>query len=345
MKRKLKLVLILTAFMLVQNVSFAQQNFGTAVEYLTFIGEQYEQLTDDQWSYTRAVANDKSARKVENKRTSLLKTNKSAQLKISKLPGYEGNTEYRDSVVSYLELNYNVLNNDYEKIMNMEEIAEQSYDLMEAYLLAQEMASEKIKSASEMLAARHKKFAENYKITLIEDSSKKSLKLQKASLVYKYYNQLYLIFFKAYKQEAYLIDAITRGDVNVMEQSKNALLEYSEEGLTKLKEIKSFEADNSLKEACSQMLNFYKEEAGEKSPVIINFFLKMEKFKSIQEAFEGKKEKNRTQEDVDQFNAAVNDYNTATNEYNTTNEYLNKSRSKKLNNWNSSSTKFTKKHI
>lgn len=345
MKRKLKLVMMLTAFVLVQKVTFAQQKFATAVEYLNFIGEQYEQLTDDQWSYTRAVANDKSARKVENKRQDLLKTNKQAQTKISQLPGFEGNTEYRDSVVSFLELNYNVLNEDYEKIMNMEEIAEQSYDLMEAYLLAQEIAGEKISSASDMLAARHKVFAESYNITLIEDSSKKSLKLQKASLVYKYYNKIYLIFFKAYKQEAYLMDAVNRGDVNAMEQSKNALLEYSEEGLTKLKEIKAFEGDNSLKEACSQTLNFYKEEASEKSPVIINFFLKMEKFQSIKEAFEGKKEKNRTQEDVDQFNGAVNDYNTATNEYNETNEYLNKTRSKKLDNWNSGSTKFTKRHV
>jgi len=345
MKRKLKLVLILTAFLLVQKVTFAQKTFGTAVEYLSFIGEQYTQLTDDQWSYTRAVANDKSARKVENKRTDLLKTNKSAQIRISKLPGFEGNTEYRDSVVSFLELNYNVLNNDYEKIMNMEEIAEQSYDLMEAYLLAQEIASEKIKSASEMLAARHKKFAEANNITIIDATSKKALKLKKANLVYKYYNKLYLIFFKAYKQEAYLMDAVNRGDVNAMEQSKNALLEYSEEGLTKLNEIKSFDTDNSLKEACSQILNFYKEEANDKSPIIVNFFLKMEKFKSIQEAFNAKKEKNRTQEDVDQFNTAVNDYNTATNEYNTTNEYLNKTRSKKLNNWNSTSTKFTKKHV
>lgn len=345
MKRNLKLVLVLMTFMIVQKVTVAQQTFGTAVEYLTFIGEQYEQLTDDQWSYTRAVANDKSARKVENKRQDLLKTNKLAQTKISKLPGFKGDTEYRDSVVSFLELNYIVLNNDYEKIMNMEEIAEQSYDLMEAYLLAQEIASEKIKSASEMLAARHKKFAEANNINLIEDSSKKSLKLEKANLVYKYYNKLYLIFFKAYKQEAYLMDAVKRGDVNAMEQSKNALLEYSQEGLDKLKTIKAFGDDNSLKDACKQTLNFYKEEATEKSPIVINFFLKMEKFKSIQEAFNAKKEKNRTQEDVDQFNEAVNEYNSATNEYNTTNEYLNKTRSKNINNWNSSSTKFTKKHV
>lgn len=345
MKRKLKLVMMLTAVMLVKNVALAQESFGTAVEYLTFIGEQYEQLTDDQWSYTRAVANDKSARKVENKRRNLLKTNKAAQLKISALPGFKGDTEYRDSVVSFLELNYNVLNEDYEKIMNMEEIAEQSYDLMEAYLLAQEIAGKKISNASDMLSARHKKFAEANNINLIEDSSKKSLKLKKAGLVYKYYNEIYLIFFKAYKQEGYLMDAVTRGDVNGMEQSKNALLEYAQEGLDKLKDIKAFDADKSLKDACIQTLKFYKEEAEDKSATIINFYLKMEKFKSIQEAFNGKKEKNRTQEDVDQFNTAVNDYNLATNEYNTTNEYLNKTRAKALKNWNTTAKKFTKKHI
>ena len=51
---------------------------------------------------------------------------------------------FRDSVVRYLELSYAVLNNDYAKIMDMEEISEQSYDAMEAYMLAQQIANDKM---------------------------------------------------------------------------------------------------------------------------------------------------------------------------------------------------------
>ena len=102
------------------NMNFAQKRFDSAIEYLNYIGEQYKQLTDDQWSYTSAVANDKNAKVVETKRLELLRTNKSAQNKIKGMADFNGNTEYRDSVVSFLKLNYDVLNDDYENIVNME---------------------------------------------------------------------------------------------------------------------------------------------------------------------------------------------------------------------------------
>jgi hypothetical protein len=345
MKRRLKFLVVTALLCISGTQSYAQKSFGTAVEYMNYIGEQYTQLTEDQWDYTKSVANDKSAKKIESKRQELLKTNKKAQDNIKKLSGFEGNTEYRDSVVAFLELNYNVLNNDYEKIMNMEEIAEQSYDAMEAYLLAQEIAGEKIKNASAMLSVIHRKFAEKYNITIIDSQSKKSEKLEKAGIMYKYYNKIYLIFFKAYKQEAYLLDAVNRGDVNAMEQNKNSLLDFSTEGIKALDDVKPFDGDNSLKEACLEILKFYKDEAETKSPLIIDFFLKKENFESIKKAFDAKKEKDRNQEDVDQFNAAVNDYNAASGVYNSTNESLNKGRGKNLDNWNSTSTKFTKKHV
>ncbi len=322
------------------------QKFKTGVEYLNFIGEQYKQLSDDQWSYTKSVANDKSAKKIENKRLELLKTNKSAQAEIKKIDSFNGNAAYRDSVIKFLQLNYNVLNNDYEKIVNMEEIAEQSYDLMEAYLTAQELAGQKIKDASKMLTAEEKKFALENNINLVEgDQSKKSEKLEKASQVYKYYNKIYLIFFKSYKEEAYLLDALNRLDLNVMEQNKNALLEYAEEGLKQLNSIESFDSDNSLLIASKEMLTFYKNEASKQMPTIIDFYLKKEKYENIQKAFEEKKKSKRTNDDVNNVNKAGQDYNEAVSKYNETNEFLNKNRTKQLDNWNNSSKKFTKKHI
>lgn len=340
-----KTIMAIALLFLSPNLTKAQKSFESAIEYMNFIEEQYKQITDDQWSYTSAVANDKSAKKIENKRLELLKTNKEAQSRISKMSGYGGNTSYRDSVVSFLQLNYNVLNEDYDKIVDMEEIAEQSYDLMEAYLLAQEQASEKINQASEMLSLVQGEFAKENDINMIEgELSKKSEKLAKANLVYKYYNKIYLIFFKCYKQEAYFLDALSKGDVSAMEQNKNALLEYAEEGIKTLKTEKPFGGDNTLKLACDDILKFYLKEAND-GQVLIDFFLKKEKFEAISTAFEAKKKSKRTNTDIDQYNNAVNEYNNASNEYNTMNETLNKTRSKKIDNWNNTASKFTRKHI
>lgn len=341
----LKKQLTLAIMLIWSGISFSQ-SFSNPVEYMNYIGEQYTQLSEDQWAYTSAVANDKKAKKIESKRQELLSSNKTAQQKIKKMSDYNGNTEYRDSVVSYLQLNYNVLNNDYEKIVNMEEIAEQSYDLMEAYLLAQEVASDKLKKAGEMLSEMEKKFAADNDITLTEgEKSKNTKRLEQAGKVYKYYNEIYLIFFKCYKQEAYLLDAVNTGDVNAMEQNKNSLLSYADEGLAKLKELKAFDGDQSLIDAGKDMLSFYKNEAENELGDIVNFFVKKEKFESINSAFEAKKQKDRTQEDVDNFNNAVNEYNAASEAYNKANETLNKTRGKNLDNWNNTASKFTKKHV
>jgi hypothetical protein len=45
---------------------------------------------------------------------------------------WKGDRSFRDTTVAYLKLLYIVFNEDYGKIVNMEEIAEQSYDAMEA---------------------------------------------------------------------------------------------------------------------------------------------------------------------------------------------------------------------
>ena len=122
--RKLTVLLLLISSMIV--------NAQSAVEYLNEINEQYEEISKDTWKYMKTVAHSKSARKIEKKRKELIETTYSAKSKIRTLRGFEGDKSYRDSVVAFLTISYNVLKNDYDKIMDMEEIAEQSYDAMEA---------------------------------------------------------------------------------------------------------------------------------------------------------------------------------------------------------------------
>src|SRR6478736_4270514 len=119
----------LIAFLLMVNIGNAQ-NLDQPGSYITYISEQYRGITEDFWSYTSAVAHGKSARKVENRRSELLKTVKDASKKISTMPAYKGDQSLRDSAVTYLNLTYHILNDDYGKIINLEEVAEQSYDAM-----------------------------------------------------------------------------------------------------------------------------------------------------------------------------------------------------------------------
>lgn len=323
----------------------AQQKFANAGEYLNYMNTETRKITRDMWDYTSAVTHGKSARKVENKRKEVLSTIKEAQGKISKMPGYEGDKSLRDSVVAYLKLSHIVLAEDYEKIVDMEEVAEQSYDMMEAYLLAQEKASDKLDAAGESLEEQQKLFAGQHNINLVENKDKISLKLESAGKVIQYYNTLYLIFFKSYKQEAYMLDAINRNDVNGIEQNKNSLAGFAAKGIESLDTMKAFKGDPSLKTSCKEMLAFYKMEANTKIPGMIDYFLKNENFNKMKSALEAKPQSKRSKEEIDQYNKAVKELNESMTKYNSVSQELYKKRSELLNKWNSSVKSFMDKHV
>jgi hypothetical protein len=320
------------------------QEIANAGSYMSYIGEQQREIMKDFMSYTSAVAHGKSARKVENRRQELMKTMTDSRKKIASMAPYQGDKSLRDSTAKFLLISYHVLNDDYGKIMNLEEVAEQSYDAMEAYLLAQKIAEDKVQEASNSLKALEKAFAGKHHITLIETKDELAEKVKLATKVNAYNNAVYLIFFKSYKQELYLMDAIQKKNINGVEQSKGTLHKYAQEGLAKLDTMAAFNGDRSLLTACRQMLEFYRDECARIAP-ITDYYLKEENFNKIKKAFEAKREKDRTQADVDQYNQSINDLNSAGTNFNNVNNQLNKNRSQLIDNWNKASRNFTDKHI
>ena len=337
----------LITIVLLMNISATSASAQTspAVRYMDKINRELNAIMVDSWDYISEVAHGKSATKVELKRKDLVRTSKMAMDKVSKMDAFAGSTEYRDSVVSYLRINYIVLNEDYEKILNMEEISEQSYDKMEAYLLAQELADAKLDSAYERMQEQERIFAGSNKINLLENQDKTAKKLEKAGGIMKYYRQVYLVFFKSYKQEFYLVDAVSRKDFNAMEQNKNALVTTSAEGLETLKNMEPFKTDRSLLFAAKNALGFYQTESSTKIGNIIDFYLQQEKFDKIKSAFDLKPQKSRTKEDVAEYNAAIKEINSHLDSFNKVNTDLNKNRNSVLENWNNAAKNFMDKHI
>ena len=321
------------------------QDASTAGGYLETVGKEFNNIQENTWDYTRSAAHGKSARKVEKRRKEVVAANKDAMKVIGKLGPFNGSTAFRDSALSFLNINYAVLNEDYAKLVDMEEVAEQSYDLMEAYMLAREKADEKLRAAGDMIEAEYEKFAAANNIKLIQQKDKLSKNMDIANKVYKHYNEVYLVFFKSYKQEMYLMDAMAKNDVNGIEQNKNALAKTAKEGLAKLAEIKPYQNDMSIKKACEQMLKFYQEEAEKKLVNASTFYVSKENFDKIKSAFDAKPANKREQKDVDEYNKAVNDYNKASTDFNNTNAELNAKRSQYLENYNKANANFTDKNV
>jgi hypothetical protein len=345
MRKYLLVFLLLSLNCIFPSDRIYAQNFTTAFAYLNYINRENNDISKSMWGYLNAAAHAKKGRTIDNRRKALIRTIDDVRNKIAAMPDFKGDASLRDTVVSFLKLQYLVLNEDYDKILNMEEIAEQSYDLMEAYMLAKEKADEKLEIASDIVDKQVRVFASANNIKLSEEPDKLGKKLELAGEVFDYYNSVYLIFFKSYKQELYLMDALIKTDLNAIEQNKNALIQTSTEGLGKIASVTNFKGDGSLKTSCNQVLKFYKQEAEQKMDILSDFYIKKENFEKLKTSFDSKDQMARTQDEVNQYNAAVKSFNDATMKFNRTNDELNNSRKRFLDAWNNSIDSFLQRQI
>ncbi len=333
-------------FLFLLCVSFrpAAQTYENAGQYMDYIGKANEQLSATYLSYLSAVAHGKSARKVEKRRFEVVNAINETKINIMIMPPWKGDKSFKDTTVAYLKILNIVFNEDYGKIVNMEEIAEQSYDAMEAYLLAQEKAQEKLQDAAERQHEMQKKFATKNNINLIEGESELGNKSKIVNQVMDHCNAVYLIFFKSYKQEAYLMDAISKKNLVSIEQNINSLQKFTDQGLEKLNGLTGYNNDASLIAAGRKALEFYKLEATQ-GAAMTDYFLKEENFNKLKKQFELKPSNKRTQQDVDAYNNSVKDINNALKSFNSINADLNKQRTAALNDWNKTYNKYMDEYM
>jgi len=321
------------------------QNTNAAVDYLDKMGAEFKAIQVATWDYTKAAANNRNARKIDKKRLELIQQIDASTKNVNRLTAFNKKTYLKDSVLSFLRMQKIVIQEDYGKIMDLEDIAESSYDAMEAYIAAKQIASDKLEISSQRVSDTYNAFAKENNITITEgEKDKISQQLLIADEVYAHYNEVYLIFFKPYKQELYVLDAMNKGDLAAMEQNKVSLSKVSAESQAKLKAVKPFRgSDNSIRAAATELINFYKDEADNKFAKLIDFYAKKDAFDKGKKAFETNK--NKTNDDINAYNKLIDEFNKASNDFNNTNSELNKKRNALLNNWNNASQNFTAKYL
>lgn len=331
-------VIIIAAF----QPARAQESAG---QHMQDINKLEIALQEKYMSYMSTVAHSSSARKVEKRREDLIKSIQETIREAGRLRPYKGDASLRTTYLEYLRILHSVFKEDYHKIVDMEEIAEQSYDNMEAYLMAQEQAGDKLEAAALKLEPAYGAYAAAHAVRLTEPEkeSKLSRKLRLTGEVNHYAHIIYLAFFKSHHQEGYLIKAMDAGDLNAVEQSRNTLKRYAEEGLAKLDTMKPFKGDGSLLNACRRVLEFHKAEADQKTAIAVDFLVKNDEFEKVKKAYEAKKSK--TQADVDEYNRRVNELNAAVEQYNKNNQSMNQERSKAFDHWASTKKRFMDSHV
>ena len=335
---------LLTVFILLIAYTTHSQSFKNASEYLDFIATEQESVTKNMWKYTKAIAHSKNDRTINAKRNVLLKTVEKAIAKIENADGYDGE-DYKKQVLTYMRLNESLLNQDYAKIIDMKEVAEQSYDAMEAYVLARELADQKMEDAYNEYDTNFRLFATKHNISIVESETDLGNKMKISNQVFNHYNELYLIYFKVSINEMYLIDALSKNDVGAIQQNANALSQTAKEGLEILKTVELYKNDKSIAEVTKDAFEFFIDEADNQVPQLTEFLILNEDFETIKNTLEKTPERKQTKEQIDTYNKKVKDINKAVDNYNKVNTKLNKDRQNIINKLNTTNENFLAKHI
>jgi hypothetical protein len=310
------------------------QAIENAGDYMTAMTNAQVEMDQKYMAYVSASAHSRRAKKIEKLRTQALESIDNAKFKTIDLPKYKGDNSLRQASIDYIQFCYRIFNEDYSKIVNMEEIAEQSVDQMQAFLLLEEKASEKLQEASANLSKAEKDFAGKYNVNLVDTKNELSDKMGTAGKVNRYCDKLYIVFFKCNWEDGQLFNALNAHKLNDAEQARNSLIGFANEGLESLKtdSLRSFQGTPTLSASCREALQFYKNMAQNDIPKLMDFYLKEENFDKIKKSLDAKGS-NKTKEDVDQFNKAVKDINASVNSFNQLNQDLNKRRQEVVENW------------
>ena len=330
------------AVLLLSNIQVNAQD-DSPVAYMGKISKQLDDINVKYIAYLSASSHG-SIRKAEKKRQAMMDQIEKSKANVNALPYYKGDKDLQKAAMDYMRLLTDVQNENYAKVVNLEDIAEQSYDNMEAYLLLKKKVNEKMHDAGEAQSKAQQAFCAKNNITLRSVEDEMSLKMKKANQVMDYQDVLYLIFFKCSAQENSLMQAIEKHDITAIEQSKNSMVKYADEGLSRLDTIKSFEGDATLKTACKRSLEFFKKEA-DKTSVTTDFFMKSEAFEQVKKSFENNPNAKKDKNEIDKFNKAVNDINAASNNYNNNGQKLNSDRKAAYEDWNNTQKAFLDTHV
>lgn len=156
MKTFSKIPMLAAVLLLMTTAKLQAQDLSAPGAYFSFFNDKLRTVNQTYMNYLSAVSHGKSARKVEKLREKTVNTIFNARMEASGTPPYKGDKALRDATVAYLKTCYAVFNEDYSKIVNMEEIAEQSYDAMEAYLLAQQKPAKSYRKPERSVTNRQK---------------------------------------------------------------------------------------------------------------------------------------------------------------------------------------------
>ncbi|MFN2260651.1 MAG: hypothetical protein ABR595_01115 [Psychroflexus sp.] len=340
---RISVLFLLVTFLFSSHKSEAQE-FDQAIDYLEFVNEYSQDISKKMWKYTTAIAHSKNDRNIERKRKKIIKAFDEGIQDIQNADSFEGE-EFKAKVIESFELNKNLLNQDYAKVVDLKEIAEQSYDNMEAFFLTQKKANEKMEQLQNEYEQNLNAYAVQHKINLVESETELGNKMKASGEVFDHNNDLYLIFFKANIIENQIMKSISEENMLAVQQNINSLKNAAKEGLAAIDTVALYKEDKMVYNATKEALEFYISETETYLPEMLDFLMLNSNFIKLKAKIDETPKRKRTKAQIDAFNKKVKQVNDGVANYNQLSNELNTKKQQVIEKLNMVKQEFLAKHI
>ena len=238
----------------------AAQTYADPASYNNAIVNEQVDLLKKNLRYISKAAHSENDRKIESRRLEVVEQNKLAVAKLQHMPAYKGSTELRAAALAAFKTMLEVYSADYKQVNALAATRTQSFEAMQRYFDAQEVAEQKLAVVDDSVNAVQKRFARQYGMSI--ETSKESARLaeytRQVSAVNHYQHQVFLPFFRVQKASAKLTDALNAQDAAAFDAARVTLATEAEKSAAELSAVPAFRGkDVAYRNAARDYANLY----------------------------------------------------------------------------------------
>lgn len=284
--KKTVLLLFLAASALVR----AQES---PVEFYNSIIEAQNKVVKKSQHYTSVAVHSENDNEIERARKDVVKQIEKSINEVKAIKPFKGDGKLKDEALEILKRELDAYTLDFNEAAMLKKSSKQTFEAMEKYYASQDKAEAKIDAAIADFKKAQLRFADKYQFT-IEENEESLKQADKMARLNKYTRQVFLNYFKAFRDFNLFVDAFNSQKASAIENARQNLLKSSTESAAKIKELGSFDGDAGYANAGIKLMELYKKMAETD-------------FAEVSELM--KKGDKRTNEDVDKINKVIGKMN------------------------------------
>ncbi|NLD95051.1 MAG: hypothetical protein GX639_20545 [Fibrobacter sp.] len=167
-----------------------------ASEYLNSVHEKLLPQRKAVYEYLQSVTKSRRTRVVERKRQEMIVVIKENSDYFKTFIPFNNDNEFKDELQHYLDFEYTILKEDFDKIVDMEQIEALTIDQEEAHQMALDLAFEKLDTCYKQFERAEDAFFARYNIKKSTEKDKMSLAIERANDLIEYFNTVHRSFYK-----------------------------------------------------------------------------------------------------------------------------------------------------